>query len=150
MDTKSILQSVELLNGLTEDQIDMLVPATTLIEMNKDAALFNVGQEANNLYILLEGKISIQVKLTSRPETVGIVVLQNPGQLVGWSGLIGGSYYTAKALCQEDCKLMQIQGDAFMQVLESDTCAGFEVMREIAKVISNRMRNLQSVVLKTL
>ncbi len=37
-----------------------------------------------------------------------------------------------------------------MKVLEHNTCAGFEVMREISKVISTRIRNLQSVVLKTI
>ncbi len=150
MDTKETLRSIDLLSGLTEDQIEMLVPSTVLVEKKKDATLFNVGQEANDLYILLEGKVSIQVKLSSRPETVGIVVLQNRGQLVGWSGLIGGSHYTARALCQEDTKLLQIEGVALMKVLESNPAASFEVMREIAKVISNRIRNLQSVVLKTL
>ena len=150
MDTKETLQSIDLLSGLTDEQIKMLVPVTVLVENNKAEALFNVGQEANDLYILLEGKISIQVKLSSRPETVGIVVLQNRGQLVGWSGLIGGSHYTAKALCQEDSKLLQIDGEGLMKALESNPSAGFEVMRKIARVISNRMHNLQSVVLKTL
>ena len=150
MENRAVLQSIELFSGLTGDQIEMLAPDTAQVEKKKGDALFNVGEEANDLYVLLDGKISIQVKLSSRPETVGIVVLQKHGQLVGWSGLIGGSHYTAKALCQKDCKLLKVDGTAMMKVLESNPAAGFEVMREISKVISNRMHNLQSVVLKTI
>jgi CRP-like cAMP-binding protein len=150
MDKKETLKSIELLAGLEEEQFDLLLPYTEIVEKKKDETLFKVGEEADEIYIMLEGKISIQAKLSSRPETVGIVVLRNRGQLVGWSGLMGGSHYTASALCQEDTKLLGIKGTELMTVLEHNTCAGFEVMREISKVISTRIRNLQSVVLKTI
>ena len=150
MDTKEILQSLDLFNGLTMAQFDRLAPAAELIEKKKEDALFNVGEEAKDIFVLLEGKISIQVKLSSRPETVDIVVLQNKGQLVGWSGLFEGSHYTAKGMCLEDSKLLRVDGKTLMQTLESDSAAGFAAMREISKVISMRIRNLQSVVLKTI
>jgi toluene monooxygenase system ferredoxin subunit len=150
MDKKETLKSIELLAGLEDEQFDLLLPYTEIVEKKKDEALFKVGEEADEVYILLEGKISIQAKLSSRPETVGIVVLRNHGQLVGWSGLMGGSHYTASAICQEDTRLLGVNGPELMKVLEHNTCAGFEVMREISKVISTRIRNLQSVVLKTI
>lgn len=150
MDVKATLKSIELFNGLTEDQFEMLVPSAEVVSVPKDKNLFAVGQEAKDIYVLLEGKLSIQVKLSSRPETVGIVVLQNRGQLVGWSGLMGSSHYTAAGLCLEESSLLRVNGKALMEVLESNPCTGFLVMREISKVISNRIRNLQSVVLKTI
>ena len=150
MENKEILQGFDLFGGLTEEQFEKLAMATELVEKNQDEVLFHVGEEAEDIFILLDGKVNIQVKLTSRPETVGIVVLQNRGQLVGWSGLFEGSYYTARAICLEDSRLMKVNGKKLMDVLESDQAAGFEVMREISKVISTRIRNLQSVVLKTI
>jgi CRP-like cAMP-binding protein len=150
MDKKETLRSIEILAGLEEEQYDMLLPATEIVDLKKGELLFNVGELAEEIYFLLDGKVSVQVKLSSRPETVGIVVLQQPGQLVGWSGLIGGSHYTASGLCQEDTRLLSVKGDTLMDVLEHNTCTGFEVMREISKVISTRIRNLQSVVLKTI
>lgn len=150
MENKEILLGFDLFSGMTAEQFEQLALATELVEKKKDEVLFHVGEEAKDIFILLEGKVSIQVKLSSRPETVGIVVLQNSGQLVGWSGLFDGSYYTARAICLEDSKLMQVNGKKLMEVLESDKAAGFEVMREISKVISTRIRNLQSVVLKTI
>lgn len=150
MDKMETLKSIKILAGLEQEQFDMLLPFSEIVEKKKGEMLFQVGGEAKEVFFLLEGKISINVKLSSRPETVGIVVLQQPGQLVGWSGLIGGSHYTASGLCQEDTKFLSVQGAELMKVLEHNTCAGFEVMREISKVISTRIRNLQSVVLKTI
>lgn len=150
MDLKEILRSLDLFSGLTEEQLDTLVPATELVEKKKNESLFNVGEEANDIFVLLEGKISIQVKLSSRPETVDIVMLQNKGQLVGWSGLFEESHYTAKGACLADSKLLRVNGKTLMAALEMECSAGFEVMREISKVISTRIRNLQSVVLKTI
>ena len=150
MDIKEALKSIQILDGLEEDQIEMLLPHTDVVERKNGEILFSVGDEATCVFFLLEGKLSIQVKLSSRPETVGIVVLQNFGQMVGWSGLIGSSYYTAAGLCQADSKLLCIKGTELMKVLEQNPCTGFAVMREISKVISSRIRNLQSVVLKTI
>jgi toluene monooxygenase system ferredoxin subunit len=81
---------------------------------------------------------------------VDIVLLGRKGQLIGWSGLLGKSHYTASGICLEDSKLVRINGAEFMQVLEEDKDAGFAVLTEIIKVVSNRLRNLQSVVLKTM
>jgi CRP/FNR family cyclic AMP-dependent transcriptional regulator len=150
MENREILQGFDLFSGMTEEQFEQLALATELVEKKRDDVLFHVGEEAKDLFLLLDGKVSIQVKLSSRPETVGIVVLQNSGQLVGWSGLFERSYYTARAICLEDTRLLQVNGKKLMDVLESDQAAGFEVMREIARVISTRIRNLQSVVLKTI
>jgi CRP-like cAMP-binding protein len=150
MDTKEALKSIQILDGLEEEQYEMLLPDTEIVEKKEGETLFSVGDEASCIFFMLEGKLSIQVKLSSRPETVGIVVLQNFGQMVGWSGLIGGSYYTAAGVCQADTKLLCIKGTELMKVLEHNPCTGFAVMREISQVISSRIRNLQSVVLKTI
>ena len=150
MDVKEALKSIQILDGLEKEQYEMLLPHTEIVEKKEGENLFSVGDEATCVFFLLEGKLSIQVKLSSRPETVGIVVLQNFGQMVGWSGLIGGSYYTAAGLCLADSKLLCVNGIELMKVLEHNPCTGFAVMREISKVISSRIRNLQSVVLKTI
>lgn len=150
MDIKEALKSIKILNGLDDEQYEMLVPHSKIVEKKNGEILFSVGEEASCVFFMLEGKISIQVKLSSRPETVGIVVLQNYGQMVGWSGLIGGSHYTATSYCQADTKILCVNGVGLMTALEHNPCTGFDVMREMATVISSRIRNLQSVVLKTI
>lgn len=150
MDKKAALRSLEILAGLKNEQFDTLDRFTEVVKCNQDGRLFQVGHAANQVYFLLDGKIGIQVQLSSRPETVSLVVLTKPGQLVGWSGMIEGAYYTATGVCMADSTLLGIDGKQFSAVLEENPTTGFAVMRRISFVISERMRNLQSVVLKTM
>lgn len=144
------LQAIDMFKALTEEQIATMETFSEVITCKKDEKLFQVGHLAKYIYVLLDGKVSIQVQLSSRPENMSIVVLQKFGQLVGWSGLMGGSHYTANGVCLEDSQLLRVDGREFMSLLEQHPETGFIVMREISMVISQRLRNLQSVVLKTI
>lgn len=150
MDVRKKIQEIELFKALTEDQMTALEKIAKVTEHPKGSKLFKVGEEAHNIYILLTGKASIQVQLSSRPEMVSIVILGKMGQLIGWSGLMGPSHYTADAICLEDSKFLMINGEEFSKILEQDCEAGYRVLRGIISVISDRLRNLQRVVLKTM
>jgi len=150
MEMKEIIRSIGIFGSLTDEQLEMMQAYSEVVNFGNGEKLFQVGHSAKNLYVLLEGKVSIQVQLSSRPENMSIVVLQKPGQLVGWSGLMGGAHYSASGVCLEDSRLLKIDGEQFLQTLEKYPEAGFSVMFEIAAVISQRLRNLQSVVLKTI
>ena len=150
MDKFDTLRSINTLSGLSDKLVKILEGFTEFVDYEAGDKLFQVGDAASSIFLLIKGKLGIQVQLSSRPETVSIVVLQNFGQLVGWSGLMEEAHYTATGICLEDSQLIQIDGIEFMELLEQNPEEGFLVMREISKVISGRMRNLQSVVLKTM
>ena len=150
MAEKLNLREFNLFSELTENQFDQLNGLFQVKDYAKGSKLFQTGDIAHDIFVLLDGKVSIQVKLSSRPEKVDIVMLSQKGQLIGWSGLLGESYYTATAICQEETSLVQINGEEFMKVLMEDKEAGFGVLQKIISIISTRLRNLQSVVLKTM
>lgn len=150
MNIKEQLQNIELLGSLTEDQFTKLAEVSEISTQVNGKKLFKVGEEAHHVYILMEGKVSIQVPLSSRPEMVSIVILSKHGQLIGWSGLMGPSHYTADAICLEDSKFLKINGEEFFEIMQADKDAGFDVMKGIVTVVSERLRNIQRVVLKTM
>jgi len=150
MSEKIDFAGINLFAPLTANQLEELAKITDYVECEEDCKLFSTGEAAGDVFVLLEGKVSIQVQLSSRPEKIDIVVLSQKGQLIGWSGLLGKTHYTASGICQGDTKLLQIDGSAFMKVLESDKEAGFTVLASIMQIVSNRLRNLQGVVLKTM
>jgi toluene monooxygenase system ferredoxin subunit len=150
MVTPATLAQTVLFEGLAETQLAAFSALAEEITCAPGRAIFKEGDPATKLYILLEGKVSIQVALTSRPETISIAVLNQPGSVVGWSGFLPENRYTAAAMCQADSRLLVFDGAAFMRVLESDPALGFVIMRRIADVISSRLRNIQRFVLKTL
>jgi CRP-like cAMP-binding protein len=116
----------------------------------KGEALFREGEAASRLYILLSGKINVQVQPIALTQPLTVVSLSTPGELVGWSGFMPPSYYTASAVCQEDSHLLSFDGEAFNRLLNEDPLPGLVIMRRIAVLISQRLRTMQGVVLKNL
>jgi CRP-like cAMP-binding protein len=144
------IRQIELFAGLTQEQCEVVASLASETQRRAGEFLFQEGGKASLLYILLSGKILIQVQLTSRPERITITSLGRHGQVVGWSGLVKGQNYSASAYCQEDCRLLSIDGAQLSQALEQDPAMGFAVTRRLSEVISDRLRNIQRVVLKTL
>jgi CRP-like cAMP-binding protein len=144
------IQDFKLFEGLSKEQLKTIADLTELKQIPDGETLFREKDPANNLYILLKGKVRIQVQLTSKPETIAITILSQPGQLIGWSGLVPNQHYTAAAICLEDSQMLAIEGTKLMNALEKDCDMGFKIMRKISEVISDRLRNIQQIVLKTL
>jgi CRP-like cAMP-binding protein len=147
--TESIAHSPMFAN-LPAEKLQVFAALAEETTCAKDSTLFEEGDSADKLYILVEGKVLIKVHLAARSEQVCIAVLNHPGQLIGWSGFMTASRYTATASCSEDTRLIALDGGAFVKALEADPITGFAVMRHIGEVISGRLRNIQRLVLKTL
>jgi CRP-like cAMP-binding protein len=73
-------------------------------------------------------------------ENVTVAAINSLGQSIGWSGVIAPHYYTASARCQTDGRLVAINGQELMQVLEKESTAGFVMMQRITELISSRLR----------
>ncbi len=150
MTTLQELLAMPLFAGLSEEQVGRIAAQGREITCKRGEILFHEGDPAGHLYILLEGQVSLRVHLTSRPESVTVAVLKQPGQAFGWSGIVPPYHYTATALCDTACRLFALEGKAFMAELEKDPGMGFQVMRHVAEVIASRLRNARGALLKTL
>ncbi|MCL4237586.1 MAG: cyclic nucleotide-binding domain-containing protein [Anaerolineae bacterium] len=150
MITPQLLAQSPLFTDLPDEYLARFAALAHEVTCAAGDALFREGEEASRLYILLSGKVNVQVQPTALTDTLTIVSLSTVGQLVGWSGFMPPNYYTASAICQEDSHLLAFDGIAFNRLLEEDRALGFTIMRRIAGVISQRLRTVQGVVLKTL
>ena len=149
MTTIKQIEKLDVFKGLSKEELGIIADLTELKKVPNGESLFQEKDDARHIYILIKGKVRLQVQLTSKPETVAINVLTQTGQLIGWSGLVPGQHYTAAAICQEDSELLEIEGKRFMDVLEKNPVMGFKVMRKISELISSRLRNIQRTLLKT-
>jgi CRP-like cAMP-binding protein len=150
MVTPEMLSQCGLFEGLSEQHVNIIADIGEETTCQQGAVLFWDGDLAENLYILLEGEINVFVQLSSRPERVTVSIINQPYQPIGWSGILAPHVYSASALCETDCRLVALDGEKLMQVLEDDPALGFVVMRRIAEVLSSRARNTRHALLKTL
>jgi CRP-like cAMP-binding protein len=81
---------------------------------------------------------------------VTVSFVSSPYQSFGWSGVVAPNHYTSSAECDEDSNLLIIPAEPFMDLLEQNPEHGFTVMKRIAEIIADRLRNSRQALLKTL
>jgi CRP-like cAMP-binding protein len=126
---------------------DNLMPAQNAIvrqlfipvEECTGSILFNQGDRANYLYIVVYGEVLIQYKPDDGPPLT--VARIKPEGVVGWSTALGSPNYTSSAICSADCQLLRISGEDLRDLCERYPETGALVLERLAVVIAERMRN---------
>jgi signal transduction histidine kinase len=140
--TPGVLRQFEILAGFTDEE---LAEVTTLCRREHHGVgvkLFEEGGRANRLYLVLEGKVSLEKRVqlgrsgSSRMATIGT---QGPGKAIGWSSLVEPRMYTMTGICIEPTTLLAIDGDDVRRFMARDPQAGLKLMSAIAKLVRGRM-----------
>ncbi|GAB4121900.1 MAG: hypothetical protein Kow001_20150 [Acidobacteriota bacterium] len=124
-----------LFQGLPEDFVTGVEAAMSEENYGEGAFVFRRGEPAEKVYILEEGRIRLMVgELGSVTRTV-----RKPGDVFGWSSLLGPGGYTATAQCLTACRVRSIQGRRLNQMLEESPALGLEFFRRVAALIRQRL-----------
>jgi len=150
MITTDVISQFSLFKGLSDSLLKEIAAIGKETSAKKGEYVFREGEKADQLHFLVSGSIALRVKLTSKPEHVTVSFVGKPYESFGWSGVVPPYHYTSSAICEEDSQILVVPGEKFMQILEKHPEAGFIVMRRIAEIIADRLRNSRQALLKTL
>lgn len=150
MISPDILSQFNLFHGLPESLLKEISAIGREISVKKGDFVFREGEKADKLHFLIHGSVALRVKLTSRPESVTVSFVSTPYQSFGWSGVVAPHHYTSSAECDEDSTLLIIPAEPFLKLLEKSPEHGFTVMKRIAEIIADRLRNSRQALLKTI
>jgi CRP-like cAMP-binding protein len=97
--------------------------------------LFHQGEPAHEFYILMEGRVRISVGLQ------GLLahVASDPGDMIGWSSLVGNETYTASAECLGPVKASRIERSRVDNILHDDPVSGMTFFKRLAALIGRRL-----------
>ena len=104
---------------------------------DKDHILFNRGDIAENLYILVDGRISLFIRNSGSLN----FTLEEPGRIIGWSSLVEPKRYTVTAKCYEETKAVRIDTTRLEHVFDKYPREAYLVMKRLAGVVGQRLAN---------
>jgi len=142
------LTALSLFDGIPEEKLQPIEPLFEEIKVKAGDVLFCEGCEADKFYMLLEGNVTLSMKLSSRPENLVLGVINKYGQSFGWSVVVSANYYTASAEAKEDSRVIAIKGKDFRKFLEKDPEVGFTIAMRMVEIVSSRLRYYR-ILLKT-
>ena len=97
--------------------------------------LFHQGDPARGFYVLIEGRVRISVGLQ------GLLahVASDPGDMIGWSSLVGNDTYTGSAECVGPVKVSKIEKSQLDEILHDDPVSGMAFFKRLATLIGRRL-----------
>lgn len=137
-----------LFDGLTLTQRERLRPLFIPCDCYTDSILFNQGDPAEHLYIVVVGEITIIHKPDDGPP-INITRVR-PGGVVGWSAVLGNREYTSGAVCSGYSQMLRVSGEDLRILCEQHPDTGILILERLATVIAERLRNTHEHVMALL
>ena len=108
------------------------------LSLGEGEVLFNVGDSAGHFYVLLKGHVQLSLGQT------GPVVYQarHPGEIIGWSCLIGREAYSASAESTESTNLLRFDRQSFLRILTQNSANEALLFKRLAEMLGNRLLEL--------
>lgn len=139
--THSLIIS-ELFGGLDSDKLDKISFLCRGLSYKRGMTIFSEGSEATDLYIMTNGRVALEMEVHPVPDRPAIptaVEVVSKGECFGWSALVEPLVYTLSARCITNCTVLAIRGDMLRRVMNDDPVLGYQVMSQLARVISLRL-----------
>jgi len=130
---------LKLFDNLTPAQNTLVRQLFVPVEECSGSTLFNQGDPASYLYIVVKGEVLIQYKPDDGPLLP--IARIKPEGVVGWSAALGSPNYTSSAICSFDSQLLRISAEDLRDLCERYPETGSLVLERLAVVIAERMRN---------
>ena len=137
-DLTTTLHSIPWFVDLDQKRLERLAQITELMEVKANQTLFCEGEKDAYVYVVLEGKIAVDMVVPSRG-SVRIFVAE-PLDILGWSSLTPVvRQRTATALALTCSRVAAINTTALQRLCDEDARLGYVIMRRISNVVASRL-----------
>lgn len=136
---------ISIFAGLDGNQISQLSHFIDECQFPKDHVIFEQGQPADRLYILLTGEVVIHYKPYDGPPL--LVARIEPGGVFGWSAALRRDVYTSGATTSQDSTVYCLLGTNLQAICVKYPETGKIFLERLASVIAERLRSTHTQVL---
>lgn len=133
------MNRVVILKELDENMNDLLSPLFEEFSCQPGTVIFQQGEQAEFLYMVIEGKVDMSFKpYDGIPITVSHV---GKGGLFGWSAVVGSDNYTSTAIAIESVEAFRVHGSDLRKLCQEHPDAGKDILERLADGVSSRWKD---------
>jgi len=109
-----------------------------------ETTIFEQGEPASHLYLLIKGDVAIRYKPYDSPPIT--LTRLHAGDVFGWSAVVGSTYYTSSIVSESHIETLRIRGVYLWALVREHPETGKIVMDHLANVVSSRWKNAHAQV----
>lgn len=136
--TPDFLAKLSLFSDIPPDLLEKLAAISHIRTMQDGDEIFHEGDPRDFLYIVLEGRIALEMHIPNRGRLRILTV--EPQEVVGWSSVTDiamNRTVTARAVCAG--QVLAIDAANLHRACQEDPKLGFVIMHHVANVIASRL-----------
>jgi CRP-like cAMP-binding protein len=139
----------DLLNGLSRTNVESTLALGTRISLSSGDELFRLGTDADCLYLIAHGQVSLTLPMQVRGQERDVLVEERTaGQTVGWSALIPPHRFTLRAVATVETEVIALSREDLQKHLADYPEIGYMVSLNLAAVIGQRLQLFQAMWLR--
>jgi len=127
--------------SLTQEQRQQVRSLGRTETYEADAIICSQGAEARKLYFVEEGQVAVECEAPGGTPIPMTTV--SSGGAFGWSALVQPYILTATVVALSKTKVLAIERDALLALMQVDPRMGHAIMQDIASVTAQRLRTLE-------
>jgi CRP-like cAMP-binding protein len=124
------------LQGLEPQYLGLIVGCASNVRFKSGQFLFREGEEANQFYMVREGKVALQISTARQPIIIQTV---DKGEVLGWSWLVPPYRWRFDARALELTRAIALDGRCLRRKSEEDHNFGYELLRRFSTIIVERL-----------
>jgi CRP-like cAMP-binding protein len=164
---KESLKRFPIFSDFGEQQLGEIAEWADIFEFDSNETICREGQNAFNLYGVLDGKVALSLmvrdrilktdiqyeeSILTRIETIEkdiVFDLLGPGEIFGWSALTSPRILTSTAKSVRPTRIFSLPAVELRTILHRNPQAGYAFMERLAEIISQRLKNRTDILIES-
>ncbi len=124
------------LRGLDAEHLAAIAATAREVRFKKGALLLREGDAATASYLIVSGRVSLEVRSASQAHTVATI---DEGEVVGWSWLVPPSKWHFDARATSAVHAVLIDGEQLLEACDTYPPLGYALMKRFLRVVTQRL-----------
>jgi signal transduction histidine kinase len=140
---KDALRSSEIFRGMTDEELDKLMPLCQEELYEAGAVMFCEGAQCNFVQTLKSGKVALETELaiSRRGAERATIDVLSQGSSFCWSALMEPHILTSSGRCLEKTEILALDGEKLKALLDENPQMGCKVANNLVKVVASRLQH---------
>ena len=131
------LKNIRFFNSYNDEELKIYLRISSVKEFKVKDILFEQYDELSDVYVMLEGCLSLGISLTNE-KRIRLGTIEE-GQLFSWSAVFSPHISTAWVMATCPTRVLAIDANKLNLEFEKNCGFGFKTMSKIAQTISHRL-----------
>ena len=148
---RNLLKHSQVFEGLTDEQLDRVAALGEVETFPEDAVIVEEDKAGKSCYFVIQGRVDIEIRSPfGGSDKVQKIATIKRGEMFGELSLVDGFLRSASARAAEAIEVLAFENAKLEHLMEEDPRIGYQIMRNVANVLSSRIRTTNMKLRNTL